>query len=1127
MQAYQQSHYEEAEQHWLAALESAQAFGAQDLRSVQSINNLGKLYRTRSQYTQAESFYRRALVILEQALGPEHPEVARSLNNLTGIYHAKGEYAKAEPMSQRALAIREKSLDPEHSDVAESLHNLAKLYLTRGQYSKVEPLSQRALAIWEKALGAEHPNVAATLNNLADLHKALGRYSKAEPLYRRALAIREKALGPEHPDMARNLNGLALLHYTQGQYAEAELLYQRALVILEKTLGSEHPEVARSLNDLGELYRTQGQYTKAEPLLRRALAIKDKALGPEHPEVARSFNSLAALYRARGQYTKAEPLYRRALVILENVLDPEHPEVARSFNNLAGIYHAKGEYAKAEPLLQRALAIREKALGPEHPKFAVSLNNLAVLYSTLGQYTKAEPLFRRGLAIKEKALGTYHSGTAESLYNLAKLYVDQGQYAQAEPLSQRALAIWEKDLGPEHPFVAVTLNNLADIYKAQEQYAKAEPLYRRALAIRENALGPGHPDIAYNLSTLALLYSAQGQHAKAELLYRRALAILENTLGPEHPDMASNLNSLALLYYTRGEYANGISFAQRATAIHRNRLVPLTEHRLESNSHVRGSHRSGFFRHIQLISRVIEEQPQHRQTLINEAFEVSQLAQSSGAAAAVAQMAVRSAAGNPALSRLVHAHQDAINQWRTLNAVRLKQWSDNAQADGRPGEAHLKLLSQIGSLEDRMQALKTQLRQQFPEYAQLNDPQPASLSETRQLLAPDEALLVYLIGEEESYLWVVRRDRFAMHRLVITTDALNQAVAKLRGAFNKDDIKPFNLKLAYRLHSQLVAPASPLLENVQHIFLKADSALQSLPFATLITTAPQTTFVFPKHYSQQPWLGTQYAFTTLPAVNSMKMLRRLTPSPAAGKPFIGFGAPVFQGQPGGLTKATYSQAFRGVLADVTYLRRLSSLPETAPELKRIAHYLNAGDEVLYLGERATESQLKSLDLSSVRIVAFSTHGLLAHEAEALHGPAEPALALTPPAVATGHDDGLLTASEVTQLNFNADWIILSACNTAVPDSPNGGEGLSALAKAFFYAGSRSLLVSHWYVASLATSKLMIGLFEQLAKDPHMRRAEALRMAMENLINDTEYAHPIYWAPFVVVGEGGSVATGRG
>ena len=156
---------------------------------------------------------------------------------------------------------------------------------------------------------------------------------------------------------------------------------------------------------------------------------------------------------------------------------------------------------------------------------------------------------------------------------------------------------------------------------------------------------------------------------------------------------------------------------------------------------------------------------------------------------------------------------------------------------------------------------------------ELNDPKPVTLAETQRLLAPDEALLAYLIGEEESYLWVVRRDQSAMQRLTITKEALTQAVSKLRKAFNKDDIRPFNLKLAHRLYSQLIAPAKPLLEGVQHIILKPDSALHSLPFAALITTPPKTTFVFAKRYPQLPWLGKEYAFTALPAVGSLKMLR--------------------------------------------------------------------------------------------------------------------------------------------------------------------------------------------------------------------------------------------------------------
>ncbi|MEE9356035.1 MAG: CHAT domain-containing protein [Methylococcaceae bacterium] len=212
---------------------------------------------------------------------------------------------------------------------------------------------------------------------------------------------------------------------------------------------------------------------------------------------------------------------------------------------------------------------------------------------------------------------------------------------------------------------------------------------------------------------------------------------------------------------------------------------------------------------------------------------------------------------------------------------------------------------------------------------------------------------------------------------------------------------------------------------------------------------------------------------------------------------------------------------------------MSSLPETAIELKEIARYLKMKEDSLYLGKRATESRLKSLDLSSTRIVAFATHGLLPNDTKSFLDPAEAALVLTPPKVATNQDDGLLTASEIAQLKLDADWVILSACNTAAVEKKADGigesESLAGIANAFFYAGARSLLVSHWNVESSATSQLMIGLFKQLANNPKIRRAEALQKSMLNLISDKEnphYAHPLFWAPFVVVGEGGAIVTNQ-
>ena len=129
--------------------------------------------------------------------------------------------------------------------------------------------------------------------------------------------------------------------------------------------------------------------------------------------------------------------------------------------------------------------------------------------------------------------------------------------------------------------------------------------------------------------------------------------------------------------------------------------------------------------------------------------------------------------------------------------------------------------------------------------------------------------------------------------------------------------------------------------------------------------------------------------------------------------------------------------------------------------------------------------------------------------------------MTPPDEPSETDDGLLTASEVAQLKLNADFVILSACNTAAGDGKAGGKALSGLARAFLYAGSRSLLVSHWYVNSRAAVDLVTEMFRELEADPLMGRAEALRRAMAAQVTQGGFrAHPSYWAPFVIVGEGG-------
>jgi CHAT domain-containing protein len=214
----------------------------------------------------------------------------------------------------------------------------------------------------------------------------------------------------------------------------------------------------------------------------------------------------------------------------------------------------------------------------------------------------------------------------------------------------------------------------------------------------------------------------------------------------------------------------------------------------------------------------------------------------------------------------------------------------------------------------------------------------------------------------------------------------------------------------------------------------------------------------------------------------------------------------------------------GGLTDIADLRTWTPLPETADELCDVAQGLGVDPVThLYSGAKATETEIKGLSdagaLASYKIVHFATHGAIAGE---LTSATEPGLILTPPEKASQTDDGYLSASEIAELKLDADWVILSACNTAAGEA-NGAEALSGLARAFFYAGARSLLVSHWAVNSQATVKLITRVVAELKGDSKIGRAEALRRSMLSMIDSgKDYkAHPAFWAPFVLVGEGGA------
>jgi len=520
-----------------------------------------------------------------------------------------------------------------------------------------------------------------------------------------------------------------------------------------------------------------------------------------------------------------------------------------------------------------------------------------------------------------------------------------------------------------------------------------------------------------------------------------------------------------------------------------------------------------------------------------------QNALASSAGAALASAGARIAAGSPELAALLRERQDLIDGLRAWQED-LSAWvlREGSQAEDRVAT----LNTRIRDAETRILALDHRLSADFPDYKDLINPAPLQRTEVQALLDPDEALIMTLTVDSYVYVWAVSKTRADWTRAEIGREALSDKIRLLRNTLSvsednrsaeaMDDsfvasVAPFERTLSWELYQQLLAPLEDVFKDASHLITVPDGPLTSLPFSLLVSRAPIGSDGNAQDLRDTDWLIRDHALTTLPNVSSLRILRRQTTRPLRkgdASPFVGFGDPLLGyrlagsqaplGDDGNGTTPIYT---RGVYDDIRRVADLSPLPNTARELRAMAQTMGAPDSALFLGAAATETQVKSADLSGAQVLAFATHGLLTG---GLPGLDEPALVFTPPNQPSPTDDALLTASEAAQLKLSASLIILSACDTAGSDGTPGAEGLSGLARSFIYAGARAILVSHWPVDDFAAAELTTGMLSRMydTSDPRTR-AQALQASILDLMNndtDPRLSHPRIWAPFVVVGEGG-------
>jgi CHAT domain-containing protein len=877
------------------------------------------------------------------------------------------------------------------------------------------------------------------------------------------------------------------------------------------------------------------------------------------------YTELVHAYAERGDVKAAEAALTEASRLYESLkMNTKWLSVgsdARLARAQAALPLAAGKYPEAEALYRRA-----EALLATDPKLAGDFQldivhlRLAQILLRQNRLLEAEVEARKALLSVLAKRGRYSSYAARALQSLVAVLLEQGRYREAETMARAAVDIYVRiGAAPNATLFVQARRQLAIALELEGRYHEALVEYdamRDAFVRTSEAELVSYPE--------ALLRTGHGDRALERLGV--ALERSKRLKGEAHRDTAAIRGALAQTYAANGDTARALHEFREATPILLTRSFdvdeettrPLVDHRLVVM----------LDSYISLLAH-IKSTPLEREAGIDataEAFRLADIARARSVQRAITASAARATAHSPALADLVRRTQDArrqINALHGLLANRLSQPSD--QQD--PKEV-ADLTSRVDALRRALETLTAQIEKDFPAYAELINPKPVTVDRARALLRPDEALIATLVTRNQTFVWAVPPSGpVAFTSVSIGAEELERAVASLRTSLEPraetlGEIPDFDLTLAHRLYSTLLDPVRSAWQDARSLLVVAHGPLGQLPLALLptrpTTLSPESGPMF-SNYRGIPWLVRSHAVTMLPSVTSLATLRTIPPGDSSRRPFIGFGDPYFSREQARLAEAEQARAtaqeqpsvatvrkpaprllatravpvtFRSSpqAFDSSQLARLPRLPETADEIRSLAGAMNADPaRDVFLGARANEKIVKTHDLTRYRVVVFASHGLVPGD---LDGLTQPALALSAPDVADVEGDGLLTMDEILALRLNADWVVLSACNTGTGQG-KGSEAVSGLGRAFFYAGARALLVSNWPVETTSARVLTTDLFRRQQQSPRQNRAQALQETLNWLIDHGtfvdgasgktvfSYAHPIFWAPFTLIGDGGA------
>ena len=959
--------------------------------------------------------------------------------------------------------------------------------------------TEQALAQARDSLGEHHTGVADVYERLGNMYFNQRNLPKALEIFQKTLLLNTELYGTAHQKVATNYMMLAVVYNTSNQYANAILHGRQAVSVYKSIGGARSVGIATTYTGLGLAHKFLGDYDRAIEYYQMALDIRKQILPPVHRDLAFSFFNLGTTCEIIGDYARADSFNQKALEIRLALGETKDNGLIYSYSHIGNAHLTRGDPDKALEFFQKALVIQKGFFPPEHPGVAVNYTYQARAYLEKGRSDKAIVYHENALNQRLQIFGRNNIETAYSFAGLGDALLAERRYPDAVARYNDALESRTAVLGPEHPQVALALFSLGKAFRTSGDTAKAEARFREALRIQSGKFPAGHPDLAATWIELGKIASSARDWKEAETCFRNAAKALRYSgiqsleAASDLPKLIAALHALTKLRLEQYRFAPDKQHLNAAHDYAAQAFAALRHHcRSLSTERAKTSFADELYAVYELAIHLnlLLAGPNNNDSLRRTAFD---LAEQSKAAVMRAKMKENDAL---AFAEIPDTLLQCERDLRVGISWREKMRQDKLDAGaGDTDSAILSLSAKIFDLRQEHEALVARFDSNYPEYFHLkHDRRTATIEQVQRALAADQTLLEYVVGDSAIFVFTINRDNYAVTRLD-KNFPLDSLVAALRAGITEAHTNPSDAsraqapriyaRSAFALYERLVAPVRSRLRT--RVLVAPDGVLGYVPFEALLTELPDKAYRFQSHrYLLHDYRFSYCYSATLWLEMQEKQHARIPPEGWLGM------APAFRGD---------TALLGNLFAHTDAVRKgLAPLPFAGEEVAAIARL--TGGRALF-GEAASKRTFLER-CGDFRVIHLSTHG------QANDRSADYSFL----AFGDSTDKALLFLRDLYNLRIGADLVVLSACETGIGPLRRG-EGLMSLARAFSYAGAKSIATTLWAVSDEKTARLMWNFYDCLHEG--LPKDEALRQAKRDHIQQTG-GDPFFWAGFIGIGD---------